>query len=97
MLLSNKQEIKRLVVYFFYDKDGIVDDYIPYMLNDLNKSISELLVVCNGKLTSESREKLEKYTYLVEVECYDYESSHPTKESATSTKEVNARGVFFTS
>ena len=44
-----------------------------------------------------SGEKLEKYTYLVEVECYDYESSHPTKESATSTKEVNARGVFFTS
>ncbi|AQR97835.1 rhamnan synthesis F family protein [Clostridium saccharoperbutylacetonicum] len=62
MKLSDKNEIKRLAIYFFYDKDGIVDDYIPYMLEDLNKNISELLVVCNGKLTPESRSKLEKYT-----------------------------------
>lgn len=62
MILSNKKEIKRLAIYFFYDKDGVVDEYIPYMLENLNKNISELLVVCNGKLTLESRVKLEKYT-----------------------------------
>lgn len=61
MILEGKKDIKRLAIYFFYDKDGIVDDYIPYMLEDLNKNISELLIVCNGKLTAESRNKLEKY------------------------------------
>lgn len=53
---------KRLAIFFFYDKDGIVDDYIPYMLEDLNKNISELLIVCNGKLTAEGRKKFEKLT-----------------------------------
>jgi Lipopolysaccharide biosynthesis protein len=62
MVLSHKKEIKRLAIYFFYDKDGIVDDYIPYMLTDLKKNVSQILVVCNGNLTPESREKLEKYT-----------------------------------
>ena len=62
MILSGRKEIKRLVIYFFYDKDGIVDDYIPYMLEDLNRNVSEILVVCNGKLTPESRITLEKYT-----------------------------------
>jgi len=67
MILSNKKEIKRLAIFFFYDKDGIVDDYIPYMFEDLNKNISELLVVCNGKLTSEGRTKLEKCTSSILV------------------------------
>ncbi len=62
MILSEKKAIKRLAIFFFYDKDGIVDDYIPYMLNDLNKNISELLVVCNGKLTQEGRKKFKQLT-----------------------------------
>ena len=62
MILSNIDQIKRLIIFFFYDKDGIVDDYIPYMLNDLNKNISELMIVCNGLLEDKSREKLEKLT-----------------------------------
>ncbi|WP_105177324.1 rhamnan synthesis F family protein [Clostridium cagae] len=67
MILATKKDIKRLAIYFFYDNDGIVDDYILYMLADLNKNISELLIVCNGKLTPESREKLEVYTSKILV------------------------------
>jgi lipopolysaccharide biosynthesis protein len=62
MNFKGKSNIKRLAIYFFYDKDGIVDDYVPYMLNDLKKNITELLIVCNGKLAPEGREKLEKLT-----------------------------------
>lgn len=62
MKLLGEREIKRLAIYFFYDKDGVVDDYIPYMFEDLNKNISELLFVCNGKLTDEGRKKIEKCT-----------------------------------
>ncbi len=56
MRLDQKEEIKRLVIYFFYDKDGIVDRYVPYMLEDIRKNCSELFVVVNGKLTPEGRE-----------------------------------------
>ncbi len=62
-----EQDIKRLAIYFFYDEKGIVDDYVLYMLRDLLKNISELLVVCNGKLTQKSREKLESLTPKVFV------------------------------
>lgn len=54
--------VDRLAIYFFYDKDGIVDDYVVYFLNDLIKNISKLLIVCNGKLTPEGRERLEALT-----------------------------------
>jgi rhamnosyltransferase len=62
MIISNIEKIKRLVIFFFYDKDGIVDDYIPFMLNDINNNSSELLVVCNGKLNEEGKNKLKKLT-----------------------------------
>ncbi len=58
----NKSDINRLLIYFFYDRDGIVDDYIPYMLDDLKGNVSEIFVVCNGKLSDEGRETFSKYT-----------------------------------
>lgn len=51
--------LKRLGIYFFYDKDGIVDDYVPYYLEQLQKYCSELCVVVNGLLTEKGRRKLE--------------------------------------
>lgn len=62
MRLDQKKRINRLVIYFFYDADGIVDRYVPYMLEDINKNCSELFVVCNGKLTPEGRAIFQKLT-----------------------------------
>lgn len=42
MRLDQKTKINRLVIYFFYDADGIVDRYVPYMLEDIVKNCSEL-------------------------------------------------------
>lgn len=53
--------MKRGGIYFFFDQDGIVDDYIPYLLNDLIKNIDELVVVCNGKLSEEGYKVFKKY------------------------------------
>lgn len=61
MKLDQNKDIKRLVIYFFYDKDGIVDRYIPYMLDDVVKNCSELVVVCNGKLTESGRDIFNHY------------------------------------
>ena len=51
--------MKRLMIYFFYDKDGIVDNYIPYFLRNFRKYCSEICVVINGILTDEGRCRLE--------------------------------------
>lgn len=52
----------RVAVFLFYDKDGIVDEYITVLLKDLKKSVSRIVIVCNGKLQSEGRRKFEEIT-----------------------------------
>lgn len=59
MRLDNKSNVNRLLIYFFYDADGIVDRYVPYMLEGLREHCTEIFVICNGKLTPEGRGKLE--------------------------------------
>lgn len=59
MIFPNNSHLKRMGIFFFYDKDGVVDDYNLYLLNDLKKNIDTLLVVCNGMLTAEGRTKFE--------------------------------------
>lgn len=52
----------RLAIFQCYDKDGIIDGYIPYLLEDLKENLSRLVVVVNGKLTAEGRRSLEALT-----------------------------------
>ena len=54
--------MKRGAIYFFYDKDGVVDRYVNYFLEDFKQNLDRLIVVCNGKLTPEGREEFSKYT-----------------------------------
>lgn len=49
----------RLLIYFFYDKDGIVDGYVEYILNKMKPHINECIFVSNGELQPESRKKIE--------------------------------------
>lgn len=58
---------KRLIIYFFYDKEGIVDDYVNFMLADLRKNCDELHVVSNGELTDNGKKSLEKFADKVIV------------------------------
>lgn len=54
-------DAKRLAIYFFYDKNGVVDKYVPYFLDDLKKNVSDIYIVCNGKLNDKGREILKTY------------------------------------
>lgn len=45
---------KRLMVFFFFDKEGKVDDYVPHLLTELRPFVSRVLFVSNGSLTEES-------------------------------------------
>lgn len=49
----------RGALYFFFDKEGVVDDYNIYLLEDLKKNLDYLLIVVNGSLTEEGRAKFE--------------------------------------
>lgn len=50
---------KRACIYFIYDKDGIVDDYVLSQLKDIKRNVSFLHCVVNGVLLPESKKKLE--------------------------------------
>lgn len=52
----------RLVIYFFFDPQGIVDDYNLVLLRDMMKNCRDLLVVSNGKLSAEGKKKFEELT-----------------------------------
>ncbi|MDD2218443.1 MAG: rhamnan synthesis F family protein [Eubacteriales bacterium] len=62
MILEKGNPIKRLGIFVFYDKDGIVDDYVIYLLNDMMENLDRLVIAVNGKLNSEGRTKFEKIT-----------------------------------
>lgn len=49
--------MRRAALYFFYDGQGVADEYNFYMLRDLRQNLDKLYVVVNGKLTEESRKK----------------------------------------
>lgn len=53
---------KRLVIYFFYDKDGIADRYVDYFLNGLSLVADKFIIVANGKITLATRNIFSKYT-----------------------------------
>ena len=56
--------MKRLGFYFFLltKKPGDVDDFITYYLRDLARNLTELIVVCNGKLSKQGRAAFEEFT-----------------------------------
>lgn len=62
--------MKRYAIYFFYDKEGIVDEYNIYFLQDLKKNVDHLMIVSNGQLPEKERKKLES----VSDEIYEREN-----------------------
>lgn len=59
-LHNGAKEMKRLLIYFIYDEDGIVDRYILYALEKLRPFSETIMVVANGKLNEESSNKLHR-------------------------------------
>ena len=57
--------MRRIAIYFFWDKDGIVDDYNIYMLADLRKNTEKVIVVSNGEMEKEGYAKFEKVADLI--------------------------------
>lgn len=54
--------MKRLGIFFFYDKDGVADRYVDYLLSDINQCLDRLVIVSNGTLTKETKEMFGRHT-----------------------------------
>lgn len=55
-------EKKRLVIYSFFDKKGIVDRYVGAMLQGLFTVSDRIVIVSNGAIPPQSRSLFKKYT-----------------------------------
>jgi rhamnosyltransferase len=56
--LTLASDVRRAIVYLVYDKDGIVDDYIPHKLRKLRDHADLIVVVVNGALNHAGKKKL---------------------------------------
>lgn len=54
--------MKRIGLFVFFDKQGIVDDYVLYLLTSINEELDRLVIIANGMLTADGRKKLEALT-----------------------------------
>lgn len=61
------KKVKRLGIYFFYEKEGYVDTFIKFFFEDYIKQVTDMIVVCNGELNQEGHEFFEQYTDRVIV------------------------------
>lgn len=52
--------MKRIAFYLFWDKDGVVDRYIPYCLEKLREHVEHIVVVSNGPISEGGRAELER-------------------------------------
>lgn len=53
---------RRLGIFVMYDSEGIVDDYVLYLLKGMSNQLERLIIVCNGFINQEGVKKLEYYT-----------------------------------
>ncbi len=60
--------MKRAAIFFFYDKDGIVDRYIPFLLDQMIPFLNRLVIVVNGKITNESKYIFDRYAMIPSLE-----------------------------
>lgn len=58
---------ERLGIFCFYDKNGIVGEYIKTYLESILPYLKELVIVCNGQLSDMGRGILKKYTNQIFV------------------------------
>lgn len=59
--------MKRIGIFIFYNKYGRVYQYIKYLLSDIKKNLTTLVIVCNGQLNKEGSKYFEDvgdYIYL---------------------------------
>ena len=63
--LPKEKKLRRLGVFVFYDPQGVVDDYVVFLLASMRKVCTEIVTVCNGFLTEEGHDRLAQWSETV--------------------------------
>lgn len=66
--LPKEKKLRRLGVFVFYDPQGVVDDYVVFLLASMRKVCTEIVTVCNGFLTEEGHDRLSQWSETIFVE-----------------------------
>ncbi|WMC91707.1 rhamnan synthesis F family protein [Kineothrix sp. MB12-C1] len=59
-MVFNNEKAKRVAIYVFHDKDGIVDEYAIVFLKELKRFTEHLLVVINGDVNDQGKHKFKQ-------------------------------------
>lgn len=84
--------MKRIAVFVFFDKSGIVDRYINIMLDGLKNYFQKLIIIINGNITDEGLKQLKRYTsdiYFRKNEGYDACAYKDALTKFISIRELN--------
>lgn len=66
-MLLNDKKVERLGIFVFYDKEGIVDDYVIYLLKSLKEAVNEIIIVSNTNLSPSEKSKLSPFTERIKI------------------------------
>lgn len=72
--MQTGEKKNNLGIFVFYDKDGIVDRYVLYLLEQLTPFLQDLIIMCNGKVNADGKAMLLRYTdkvFIRDNEGYD--------------------------
>ena len=64
--------MRRLGIYVFHDRQGIIDEHILYFMDRFTEIVQELVIVCTDNLPDYERKKFEKYTSHILTEDRGY-------------------------
>lgn len=59
-MIVKEENANRCGIFLYYDKEGVVDDYVIFLLDSLRPFLKHLLVVCNGPVNEEANVRLKK-------------------------------------
>ena len=95
-MIIDKQSVKRCAVFVFFDKDGIVDNYIEKFLTGLKKEVERIVIVCNGDLSAGGMDTFRKISDEVlqrpnegyDITAYKYGLNHIGMDKLSGYDEV---------
>lgn len=58
-MIIAKENSNRCGIFLYYDADGRVDEYVIFLLESIRPFLSNLLIVCNGFITEDTRQQFE--------------------------------------
>lgn len=67
-MIVDTNDNNRILIYYFYDRDGKVDRYVEKVLSSMSDYVRDIVVISGVNLSDESRETLRKFSDRIIVQ-----------------------------